>query len=367
MQWMTNLAAAAAIPLMERGLVPERLLRAGIRSLLRRRLASETRLWRADPAAALQRFLQATSAEPLAVETDAANEQHYEVPAEFFGLVLGPHRKYSCCYFGTGEETLEQAEAAALEITCQRAGLADGQEILELGCGWGSLTLWMAERFPAARITAVSNSASQREYILDQAARRGIDRNLTVLTRDINAFEPGGRFDRVVSVEMFEHVRNHARLLERIAGWLEPDGSLFVHIFCHRQYAWLFETGGAANWMGRHFFTGGMMPSWDLLTCCNRDLQVVDRWQWNGLHYARTANLWAANLDRHAGEIRSLFGRIHGPGEGLRWLMRWKMFFLACAELFGFRNGEEWLVGHYLLRPARLAGEKHRKTAGTVC
>lgn len=352
MPLMTDSIAAVAISLIERGWMPDAMIRAGIRQLLRVRLASLARTW-TDPRQQLQQFVEMVSRDPVAVATDSANQQHYEVPAAFYDLVLGPQKKYSSCHYPKGDESLAAAEESALQITAERAGLGDGQTILELGCGWGSLTLWMARQFPAARITAISNSASQREYILGQARDRGIDRNLTVLTCDINHFQPEQRFDRIVSVEMFEHVRNHARLLERISGWMQPDGSLFVHIFCHRQYAYLFETQGAANWMGRHFFTGGMMPSADLLDCYHQDLEVTRRWQWNGRHYARTANQWAENLERNRTAILALFERIYGSGEGLRWLMRWKVFFLACAELFGYRDGNEWLVGHYLMQPVR--------------
>ncbi len=351
MSWLVNGIASAVVPLIESGRVPESMIRAAIRVLVRQRLAGLKKSWDRDPAAAMAAFLHDAEAAPIAVDTEASREQHYEVPTAFFELVLGSHRKYSSCFFPAGRESLGEAEAAALAITCRRAGIADGQRILELGCGWGSLTLWMAERFPAAEITAVSHSATQREYILDQAARRGIDRNLTVITEDVNDFQPVGQFDRIVSVEMFEHVRNHGRLLELIAGWLSPEGRLFVHIFCHRRNAYLFETGGSANWMGRHFFTGGMMPSLDLLDSYNRDLAVTRRWEWNGRHYAQTANAWARNLAANRAAIIRLFETTYGRGEGRRWLMRWKIFFLACAELFGFADGKEWLVGHYLLEP----------------
>lgn len=367
MSRLDHSVAGLLLPLVESGRLPESWLRTAIRTLCARRLTSLRREWEGDPAAAMDRFLRMVDAAPIAVATDRSREQHYEVPTAFFELVLGPHRKYSSCYFPTGRETLEQAEAAALAVTCERAGLADGQSILELGCGWGSLTLWMAERFPAAKITAVSHSATQRAYILGEAARRGIDRNLTVITADVNDFQPAGKFDRVVSVEMFEHVRNHALLLERIAGWLAPDGQLFVHIFCHRRYAYLFDTEGAANWMGRHFFTGGMMPSLDLLSRYNRHLAVTRRWEWNGRHYARTANAWTRNLDRHQAAITRLFESAYGKSGARRWLVRWKIFFLACAELFSYAGGNEWVVGHYLLMPsadAAAMGPSHSTTYG---
>lgn len=348
--------AHVAIGLIERGWLPEAAIRAAIRSLIavrRKNLYSGTAEEQARRSAA---FLDEAAHTPaLAIATDKANEQHYEVPAEFFDLVLGPHKKYSCCYFPDATSTLAEAEAEALKVTCQRAGLENGMSILELGCGWGSLTLWMAQHFPDSQIVAVSNSHSQRRWILEQAQRRGIASRLEVRTCDINDLRLKETFDRVVSVEMFEHVRNHRRLLESISGWLEPAGRLFVHIFCHRAYAYPFETRGAANWMGRHFFTGGMMPARDMFRQFDEHLQIAEQWTWNGTHYQRTANAWASNLDRQRDKVLQVLGRTYGPRDAYRWLMRWKVFFLACAELFGAYGGNEWFVEHYLFEPVRAA------------
>jgi cyclopropane-fatty-acyl-phospholipid synthase len=235
--------------------------------------------------------------------------------------------------------------------------LENGQDILELGCGWGSLTLWIAEHYPASRITAVSNSRTQREFILDQARRRGIDGRLEVITCDMNRLELDRQFDRVVSVEMFEHMRNHRELLRRVSTWMRPEAKLFIHIFCHREFAYPFETDGAANWMGKYFFSGGMMPNEQLFSRYDQHLAVRRQWRWDGRHYERTSNLWLQNMYQHQREIIALFERTYGPGEGSRWFHRWRMFFLACAELFGFRKGEEWFVAHYLLTKVPVAAE----------
>jgi cyclopropane-fatty-acyl-phospholipid synthase len=280
-----------------------------------------------------------------------ANQQHYELPPEFFAAILGPRRKYSCCYFTSDNSTLAEAEEEALAATCQRAELADGQEILELGCGWGSLSLWMAERYPHSRITAVSNSTPQRHFIEAVALSRGFG-NLCVIAADMNDFSPGKQtFDRVVSVEMFEHMRNYDRLLGRIASWLRPRAKLFIHIFCHRSLSYPFEMDGAANWMGRHFFTGGIMPSADLLKQFDRSLNVTRQYSWNGQHYQRTAEAWLANLDARREEALGILAAVHGASESHRWLNRWRMFFLAVSELFGYAGGDEWHVAHYLMEP----------------
>jgi cyclopropane-fatty-acyl-phospholipid synthase len=305
------------------------ILRAGIRAACARRLAHERRHPRAG-------WLDELRASPIAVETAAANAQHYEVEPELFRLVLGPRRKYSCCWWPAGVDTLAAAEEAMLALTCERAGIEDGMEILDLGCGWGSLTGWLSERYPAARILSVSNSGAQRETI---AARRLP--NVEVVTADANVFEPGRRFDRVVSVEMMEHTRNWAALLARVASWLEPGGKAFVHVFAHRALSYPYEDG----WMARNFFTGGLMPSHDLMLAFQDDLAVSERWALNGRHYQRTADAWIENLDASRAAVRDLVG-----ASGY-W--RWRAFLLACSELWGYSGGDEWLVSHYLLAPRR--------------
>ena len=336
------------VGLMEKGLVPDALIRRGIRRLLRKRLQDEDHGC-IDVNRERQRTLFADLAQgPLAIETVAANQQHYELPPEFFVQVLGPRRKYSSCLYPIGVTGIAAAEEAMLKLTCQRAGLEDGMDILELGCGWGSLTLWMAEQYPEARITAVSNSAPQREFIQSVCREKGLN-NVRVLTADMNMFAIDGQFDRVVSVEMFEHMRNYRVLLSRVAGWLKDDGRLFVHIFCHRELAYLFETGGEDDWMGRYFFTGGIMPSDHLLFYFNQDLVVEDHWRVNGEHYQQTSEDWLKLMDARRELILPIFENLYGEEADI-WFQRWRVFFMACAELFGFNNGNEWFVGHYLLK-----------------
>lgn len=329
------------IGMAERGLLPLGALRAGVRRLLR------TRLEEARGGEGLEAFVAMLDRSPLAVETEAANEQHYEVPAAFYQATLGRHLKYSGAYFPEGVDTLDAAEEAMLRLTCERAQLQDGQDILELGCGWGSLTLYMARAFPGARITAVSNSTSQRAFIEARAPA-----NVRVVTADMRNFEPGASFDRVVSVEMFEHMRNLGSLMGRIDGWLRDGGKLFVHVFCHRAYPYLFETEGEDNWMGRYFFTGGMMPSYDLLPAVAAPLQLDERWKVNGTHYSRTALWWRLNLERERARVMEVLRSTYGEDAGL-WYHRWRLFFLACEELFGYADGHEWLVGHYRFRKGR--------------
>lgn len=337
----------SAIELAERRLLPDALLRAGMRGLIRRRLREERAAAGERPEEALRAFAESLKREAVALSPEKANEQHYELPPEFFRLVMGRHMKYSGCWWPQGVRTLDEAEARMLELTCERAGVSDGMEILELGCGWGSLTLWMAERYPACRILAVSNSAPQRAFILARAAERGL-KNLEVLTEDVNRFRTGRRFDRAVSVEMFEHMRNYEELLGRIAGWLKDGGRLFVHVFAHRLYAYPFGTERDDDWMGRWFFTAGLMPAHGLLPLFDRDLRPVRNWEVNGTHYQRTAEAWLANLDANRREAMKVLAGAYGDAQAGRWLQRWRMFFMACAELFGYRGGSEWQVSHYL-------------------
>lgn len=351
------------ISLVERGWIPDAVTRRAIRNLCAARLRDPGQTVRLDRQAARQALLSSLRAGPVALVPHAANEQHYELPAEFFELVLGPRRKYSCCWFPAASTTLPEAEDAALQLTCEHADLQNGQEILELGCGWGSLSLWMAVRYPDSRITAVSNSASQRASI-EAAARSLFLTNLRVITADMNDFSPAGtRFDRVVSVEMFEHMRNFRLLLERIGSWLRPGGKLFVHHFCHRELLYEFETEGTANWMGRYFFTGGIMPDANLLQRFPDTLAVTQQWTWPGTHYQRTADCWLANLDARRELALDILRAAYGPQDATRWLHRWRMFFLAVSELFGYAKGEEWFVSHALLEPVHSSVAQARCSA----
>lgn len=338
--------AVAAITAAERLPLPDHAVRFGIN-----RLVSRTRRLLAQDGGPTDReFARSMTEWPIAVHTDEVNAQHYELPAAFFSLTLGPRRKYSSCLYASPGTTLAEAEIAALDESCAHADLADGQDILELGCGWGSLSLFMAERYPAARIVSVSNSSSQRAFIEREAERCGL-RNLTVITADMNSFSPGSRFDRIVSVEMFEHMSNWQMLLERASSWIRPDGRLFLHVFSHRKTAYRFDHADKADWIAQYFFTGGVMPSHGLLREFSDSFTVERDWRWNGKHYERTALDWLDNFDRNREAIRTIFNATYGQ-EAALWIRRWRMFFLATAGLFGHAGGEEWGVSHYRLRPA---------------
>ncbi|VGO11590.1 Cyclopropane-fatty-acyl-phospholipid synthase [Pontiella desulfatans] len=331
--------------LAEKGKMPDTAIRAGIRKLLRDRIKLEAKGSREDQMESLYKFIGMMEESPVAVATDTANEQHYEVPSELFQTFMGAHLKYSCGYWPVADTTLNEAEEAMLELTCKRAGIVDGMDILELGCGWGSLSLWMAQHYPNSNIVAVSNSQTQKKYI----DARGFN-NLEVITADMNDFRIARRFDRVVSVEMFEHMRNWHELLARINHWLKADGKLFIHIFVHRELAYLFNDSGEVNWMAEHFFKEGMMPSENLLTLVNNDM-VVDRlWRVNGRHYAKTLRAWLDNIDANEGLATTILERHHGREEARLQFGRWRIFFMACEELFGYKGGEEWYVAHYLLK-----------------
>jgi cyclopropane-fatty-acyl-phospholipid synthase len=331
--------------LLERNLLPDWLVRIGIRRLLAQRIREESA---GDPGTRLGAYVDDLKRRPIAEDTRAANEEHYEVPTPFFQRCLGRRLKYSGCYFRTGGESLDEAEEAMLALYVERARLFDGQEVLELGCGWGSLSLYLAERFPGSRITGVSNSRTQKEFIDSEAARRGLS-NLRIITCDMNAFDiDAGRFDRVVSIEMFEHMKNYQALLARIARWLKPGGLLFVHIFTHRRLAYHFVARDETDWMARYFFTGGQMPSHGLLAQFQDSLSLVSDWTVNGTHYQRTAEAWLRNMDSHRGEIMPLFRETYGPKDAGRWWSYWRVFYMSCAELWGYRGGEEWIVSHYL-------------------
>lgn len=340
----------SGIVLAENGWAPDFIVRRGIRKLLDTRLESEARRYQSGREPVIREYIEELRSSPIAVETEAANEQHYEAPTAFFQTILGPRLKYSSCYWTDGVTTLAEAEDTMLRMTADRAGIVDGQSILDLGCGWGSFSLWAAEQFPHSSILGVSNSCTQREFIVSEAGRRGLS-NIEIVTADMNEFDPGRRFDRIVSIEMFEHLRNYGEIFRRIQGWLRPEGRLFVHIFCHREFAYLFETEGDDNWMGKYFFTGGQMPSQDLLPRFGEHLSLVDQWSVNGVHYARTLRAWLNRLDAARDRIIPMFAPVYGEEETDIWINRWRIFLMACEELFAFRGGEEWFVGHYLFEP----------------
>lgn len=334
------------VDLAESGWIPDPLLRVGIRRLIADRARQIDLPNSTAHRDYLAKFIAELKASPLAVHTHDANRQHYEVPAEFFAHVLGPHLKYSGCLWDTGAESLAAAEEQMLRLTCHRAEIDDGMRVLDLGCGWGSVALYIARRFPATHVTAISNSHSQREFIERRCRELDLN-NVVAQTCDVVNFEPNEQFDRVVSVEMFEHFRNYAQLLENIAGWLHCDGKLFVHVFCHRDTPYFFETTGATNWMARNFFTGGTMPSDGLFHYFPKHLQVEAQWSVQGLNYARTCDAWLSRLDQHRRRILPILADVADAPPAKLAFQRWRLFFMACAELFRYRGGDEWYVSHY--------------------
>ena len=336
-----------AYELTENGLVPDSIVRRGIRSLLKQRLRDIESFDIELSGERQQDFIKHMAEAPIALLPHKANEQHYEIPQEFYEFVLGTHRKYSCCYWDDTVSTLDEAEEVGLAETVKHADLQDGMDFLELGCGWGSLSLYMAKHFPNSRITAVSNSQSQGDYIRRTASSRKLD-NIEVITADMNDFEIDGSFDRVVSVEMFEHMRNHARMFERVAGWLKPEGRFFMHIFVHKSTPYPYEDQDESDWMTRYFFSGGMMPSDDLPLFHQDHLKIARRWRWSGVHYQRTSDAWLENMDNQRDIVWPILENTYGKDFAKAWFMRWRMFFLAVSELFGYDNGNEWYVSHYL-------------------
>jgi cyclopropane-fatty-acyl-phospholipid synthase len=352
-KWLSVVQAAPAKRfwyegLVESGLVPDALIRAAIRKMLRDRLQEEDRGTEEANREHLRTFVEQMKQSPIALCTDSANAQHYEVPAAFFEAVLGPRLKYSSALYADDCRSLGEAEQAMLRLTSERAELFDGQDVLELGCGWGSLTLWMAQHYPNSRITGVSNSSSQREFILSRAAARDL-RNIQIVTADMNEFAAPGTYDRVVSVEMFEHMRNWELLLGHVAGWMKPEAKLFLHVFTHRKFAYAFEVRGKSDWMAQRFFTGGMMPSENLLQFFDHELRIAEHWVVGGTHYQKTSQDWLRNMDSAKSNLLPLFTETYGKELANRWWIRWRIFFMACAELWGYRQGREWNVSHYLL------------------
>ena len=337
------------IDLAEAGMLPDFLVRAGIRNLCRKSLRQCGDGNCEKAADMVEEYLRKADSSPVAILPEKANEQHYEVPPGFYELTLGPRLKYSCSFWPDPATDLEEAERLALETTCRRSGLEDGQAILELGCGWGSLSLWMAQQYPQSRITSLSNSHSQKAFIEEKAEEKGL-KNLKMVTGDVNEFAPEGTFDRVVSVEMFEHVRYHRELFRRIESWLKPEGRLFTHVFCHRSMPYPFRAEEEDDWMSRHFFSGGTMPSDDLFLRISGSLELERQNRWSGIHYARTSEAWLQNLDRNKSGVLKIFSEELTEAETRKTFHRWRLFFMACAETFGFDNGQEWWVSHYLFR-----------------
>lgn len=336
-----------ALQLAEKGLLPDSIIRQGIQKLCKTRLLEIAESNCEQAQSSLIQFVQQMKVADIAPLPEKANAQHYEIPAAFYQYCLGTHRKYSSCFWMPDTKNLDEAEQLALTQTSAHARLADGQHILELGCGWGSLTLWMASHYPNAQITGVSNSASQRTYILQQAQARGLS-NIQIITADMNVFDIDQTFDRIVSVEMFEHMRNYQVLYGKVAKWLKPDGLFFKHIFVHRYAPYTFDVKAEDDWMSQYFFSGGMMPSDDLPLYFQDHLSIVDKWRWDGTHYEKTANAWLENMDQHHQALTPILQSIYGEKDAEMWRQRWRIFFMACAELFGYNHGQTWWVSHYL-------------------
>ena len=337
------------IKLSEKQLIPDFAIRYGIRTLLKKRLDS---LVSNNPETNIQDkidFIHKMNSSKIALVPELANKQHYEIPANFYKYCLGRHRKYSSCYWEDNTKNLDEAELLSLKLTTQHAKLTNGQNILELGCGWGSLTLWMAKKFPKSKITAVSNSSSQKTHILEQAKKRNLN-NISIITEDMNKFNPKTRYDRIVSVEMIEHMRNHRQLFKKINTWLKPGGLFFMHIFVHKTQPYLFEVQDEDDWMSQYFFSGGMMPSEDLPLFFQEDLKIIDQWSWSGKQYEKTANAWLANIDSNKEKVMRTLEKIYGKDNSKKWFQRWRIFFMSCAELWGYRDGNEWKVVHYLFK-----------------
>ena len=340
------------LSLVEKGFVPDFLIRSGINKLNQARLNEITAKSETDQKGKVSDHVKFLKSSPLAIETQKANEQHYELPPEFFVLTLGERKKYSCCYYPTGVETLDLAEIASLTQVTERAELSNGLDILELGCGWGSLSLFMAEKYPNSKITAVSNSKPQRLYIEEQCQKKGLT-NLTILTCDINQLSFDKKFDRIVSIEMFEHVRNYQMLFDRLNNWLTPGGKLFFHVFCHKNVPYLFEDKNDDDWMTRYFFLGGQMPSKDLFLEFSQKFELQNQWTINGHHYAKTSEHWLVNMDKNKKRILEIFRSTYGAEANI-WWNRWRIFYLACAEFFAFNDGNEWHVVHYLFSKPKI-------------
>ena len=335
------------IKLAEKGFLPDSLIRLGIKRLCSQRLLQATSFSDADMEKEHAAWIDVLKKSPIALVPEKANEQHYEVPPRLFELVLGKNLKYSSGFWPEGVSSLDQSESAMLDLTAERAGLFDGQDILELGCGWGSLTLYMAAHFPKSKITAVSNSNDQRQFIEERCRQLKLE-NISVITADMNDFNAEGLFDRVVSIEMFEHMRNYEKLLGRVNAWLKKEGKLFVHIFSHQKVAYPFEDKDDADWMAREFFSGGQMPSHRLLMSFTEQMKIEKDWRVSGIHYEKTSLAWLQKMDKNKAEVIELFKKTYGEEDASSWFQRWRIFFMSCEVLFGYNHGSEWGVSHYL-------------------
>ncbi|KAH7523850.1 (S)-coclaurine N-methyltransferase [Ziziphus jujuba] len=338
-----------ALSSLERNLLPDAVIRRLTRLLLAARLRSGYKPSSDLQFSQLLRFVHSLKELPIAVETDQPKAQHYELPTSFFKLVLGKNLKYSCCYFEEKSSTLEDAEKAMMELYCERAQIKDGQTILDIGCGWGSLSLYIAQKYRNCRVTGVCNSTTQKAFI-DEQCRDLKLQNVEIIVADISTFEMEATYDRLISIEMFEHMKNYKDLLKKISGWMKQDSLLFVHHFCHKAFAYHFEDVSEEDWITRYFFTGGTMPSANLLLYFQDDVSVVNHWLVNGKHYAQTSEEWLKRMDQSLSSIKPIMESTYGKDSAVKWTVYWRTFFIAVAELFGYNNGEEWMVAHFLFK-----------------
>ena len=337
------------IKLTELGIIPESVLRVAIKKIIQQRL-SEIPINTEERQSKKTDFIEALRSSPIALSTNQANEQHYEVPPSFFQEIMGSYLKYSCGWFDENTTSLDTAEENMLKLYVERLGIQNHQRVLDLGCGWGSFTLFAAEKFPNSNFVAVSNSNDQIEFIKNTAKARSLE-NVEAIKQDMNDLSLEGSFDRIISVEMFEHMRNYGALLKNLGDHLLKDGKLFVHIFTHRDHPYPYEVRGPSDWMSKYFFTSGLMPSHDIFSYFEEDFVVRQSWKINGMHYAKTCNLWLQNHYKNKKTILDIFtGHYPNPRQ---WFVRWQLFFLACEELFAYSEGKEWFVSHYLLTPKR--------------
>ena len=333
-------------PLLARGLIPDWILRRGVRSQGKERLNMMNKV---DSTKEYSKFINEASTGNIAVNTDDANNQHYEVDSEFFKYCLGKNLKYSCCFWDENTLDLDAAEDNMLEIYSQRAQITDGMSILDIGCGWGSLSLFLAQKYPKSEITGVSNSSSQKIFIDSVASERNIS-NLNIITRDINDFRAEEKYDRILSIEMFEHTKNTKKLMNLINDWLNPNGLFFMHVFAHKENPYYFDRDQKNAWMAKYFFTGGMMPNHNLFKDLKSNLEYQKSWILSGEHYERTSNAWLDKMDQNKSKILSLFERSNGSSVAKRKFHFWRLFYIACAEIFGYDNGNEWVVSHHLFK-----------------
>ena len=334
------------INLAELGFIPDFLIRYGIYLNCTRRIGNESNFSIEELESRKQDWISHMRGSDIALVPGKANEQHYEVPASFFDIVLGPNLKYSSGYWENDSENLEDSENNMLSITAERSDIENGMTVLDLGCGWGSLSCYLAQRYPNSQITSVSNSKYQKEHILARCDKIGLN-NIRVITADMNSFDPGNTFDRVVSVEMFEHMRNYEKLLYNISTWLKNNGKLFIHIFSHNSLVYPFEDNRESDWMAREFFSGGMMPSHELLLNFQEHLNIEKTWRMSGAHYEKTSLAWLKMMDQNKNEILNIFSDTYGPEKAKIWFQRWRIFFMSCEKLFGFNGGQEWGISHY--------------------